>query len=422
LDIDVYGGIGRTLKAGGFAIGDVLRNPNGQTRFQFAAGPDADESIQSLPAPPVESAVAEEQEPDLSTGVEQFNSFNFDYDWRRDLIGSAHEFGRFMEQRRQDVARARNVDPKTVKFDLLAHSMGSMVSRYFLMYGFAEPQAGEALPPITWDGAEYFSRVVFVAPPNSGSVIAMDNLINGKSLGPLQPFYPAAMLSTHVSPYQLMPRPRHQRVFLNGEPVSDLYDVSLWERYGWGLANPEAADQLALMMPDETDPDRRRTRALAYKQRLLNRARAFHRMMDRWSPAPDWLDMFLVVGGGFETPAGAQVDPVTGAFSITEVGEGDGVVLRASALLDERQDGDFTAGLRSPLRFKTTLFLPDEHVELTKNPVFGDNLLFWLVEAPRTTTRLAKPGQADIYARSGGGAASPQPEASPVLRTPGNDQ
>ena len=121
--------------------------------------------------------------------------------------------------------------------------------------------------------------------------------------------------------------------------------------------------------------------------------------MSSWAAPPAWLDLFLVVGGGFETPALAEIDSAARSFRITANEEGDGVVLRSSALLDERLDGDFSTGFRSPLRFKTTLFLPDEHVELTKNRVFADNLLFWLVEAPRPREELASPQRGGILAQ-----------------------
>lgn len=405
LDIDVYGEAIGILKTGGFAVDEANLSSNPEIADQLSSGERPE--LRQYAAIPAEQVAAT-----------PYDSFNFDYDWRRDIIESAHAFGRFIVQRQAAVAKTRGVRPDEVRFDLLAHSMGGMVSRYFLMYGFAEPIAGKPLPEITWAGARYFNRVIFVAPPNAGSVVALDNLINGKTLGPLQPFYPAAMLATHVSVYQLMPRPRHNRVLMDGKTV-DIYDAKLWEKMGWGLADPTAADQLTLMMPEEPNPDRRRARALAYMSRLLDRAKTFHQMMDRWAPPPDSLEMFLVVGGGFETPAGATVD-ATGVFRITDVEEGDGVVLRASALLDERQDGDFTTGLRSPLRFKTTLFLPDEHVELTKNPVFGDNLLFWLLEAPRTAIRLAKPDRSDLL-----GGTQPRERPSEVTLQPadaGNDK
>ncbi len=378
IDINVYGESIELLSEGGF---NVLRRRPGRDAF--------DEQrffVQPQPAPTIDEPPSD------------FDSFQFDYDWRRDLIDTAHRFGEFLEERRATVARDRGVPEREVRFDLLAHSMGSLVSRYFLMYGFAAPseEPGAPLPPVTWAGAEFFDRVVFVAPPNGGSIIAMDNLVNGKELGPLQPVYPAAMLGTHPAAYQLMPRSRHNRLRIDGEAGFDIFDPALWVEMGWGLADPGAVAELALLMPDEPDADRRRARAIAYQARLLRRAERFHAMMDRWAEPPDHLDLFLVVGGGFETPAIADLDTATGVFAITENEEGDGVVLRASALLDERLDGDLARGFRSPLRFDTTLFLPDEHVELTRNRVFGDNLLFWLLEAPRGGSELERPKNAGV--------------------------
>ncbi|MEM7188812.1 MAG: hypothetical protein AAF439_04300 [Pseudomonadota bacterium] len=379
IDIDVYIGVARTLDAGGFRV-------SGQSSFD---GPGAPVTL----AEPIETSVEETEERQEATS--DFNAFRFDYDWRRDLIETAHAFGRFLRRRQIQVATARGVAPDEVKFDLIAHSMGGLVSRYFLMYGDAAPGPDGTLPPITWDGARFFSRAIFVAPPNAGSISAMTYLVNGRSLGPFQPHFPATLLATHPSIYQLMPRSRHNRLFQAGAPVEDLYDIKLWRENGWGLTGPEADTHLALLLPEVDSPTERRKIALKHKARLLERAEQFHTMMDRWAPPPADLDLFLVVGGGFETPATANILPDR-TIEIADVEEGDGVVLRSSALLDERLDGDFSNGLRSPLRFKTTLFLPDEHIELTKNPVFGDNLLFWLLEAPRPAEELARPDRGSL--------------------------
>ncbi|MEM1343310.1 MAG: hypothetical protein AAGI34_01875, partial [Pseudomonadota bacterium] len=189
-------------------------------------------------------------------------------------------------------------------------------------------------------------------------------------------------------------RARHERVREANGNALDLYDPALWERHGWGLLDPEAEALRAWLMPEIADPGARLDRARRHQARLIARAKAFHAAMDRPASPPPRLETFLVVGGGFATPAAAEVDPASGSFTLTTREEGDGVVLRASVLLDERQGGTAGGGLRTPLDVDTTLFLPDEHVELTKNPVFGDNLLFWLLERPRNVEDLAEPGTA----------------------------
>lgn len=394
--IDIYGGIARMLAAGGFRAA-----PEEHRFLRRHGGPgpasDRDDAAALAPDPP---GARGPTLADYRRIVEDdSNQFRFDYDWRRDIPALAREFHRFVLQRRRRVAARRslggeNIHPEDVRFDLLAHSMGGLVARYYLMYGPADLPADGSLPPITWAGARYFDRVIFVAPPNAGSISALDNLVNGKEIGPFQPVYPAVLPGTHPSVYQLMPRLRHRRLRVRApgsELVADPYDPALWERFGWGLADPAAAGYLAWLMPEIADPDQRRSRALVHLGRLLARAEQFHRAMDRWAPPPEHLELYLVVGGGLRTPASALVDSATGRLTISGAEEGDGVVLRASALLDERQGGDMVAGLRTPLRYKTVLLLPDAHIALTRNPVFGDNLLFWLLEQPRDSGRLARP-------------------------------
>ncbi|MEM9043946.1 MAG: hypothetical protein AAGC81_04570 [Pseudomonadota bacterium] len=381
IDLEVYGGVRRTLGFGGFNV-------------EQGATPDNVDAVSTDVTTPSFEDYAALAEQDPAT------AFRFDYDWRKDLATLAQEFHKFVLQRKQFVAdqrsrmTGRRVNPDDVTFDLLAHSMGGLVTRYYLMHGPADLKESGRLPPITWEGAKHFNRVIIVATPNAGSILAMDNLINGKELGPLQPVYSAPLLATHASTWQLMPRHRHKRVQYLGldmANVPNIYAPETWEENGWGMAGSEVEPLLSWLLPEISDPVARREKALRHQSRMLKRAERFHEAMDRWSPKPPRLEMFLVVGGGFETPARAIVDPSTGIFKLDAVEEGDGVVLRTSVLLDERQGREYTAGLSSPLRFDTVLFLPDEHVELTKNPVFGDNLLFWLLEQPRDTGLLRSP-------------------------------
>lgn len=411
IDLEIYGGVRRTLSAGGFQLvqGATPDNENGVENLT-GAGPTYEDY-----------ASLAQEDPETA--------FRFDYDWRRDLVSLAQDFHRFVLQRRSFVAdqrsriTGRNVSPDEIVFDLLAHSMGGLIVRYYLMHGPADLSDEGELPPITWEGAQYFSRVVIVASPNAGSILAMDNLVNGKELGPFQPVYSGALLATHASTWQLMPRARHARVRFIGTRSAmdaDPYNPDIWEKFGWALADPDAEPLLSWLLPGIEDPEMRRERALVHQSRMLRRAERFHQAMDRWAPKPEFLEMFLVVGGGFETASDAVVDTSTGEFLIDGVEEGDGVVLRASVLLDERQGGTYNSGLSSPLRFDTTLFLPDEHVELTKNPVFGDNLLFWLLEQPRDTGLLKSAEAKSVKAVSLPGLGAPG--GGPIESNAGNDR
>jgi len=171
----------------------------------------------------------------------------------------------------------------------------------------------------------------------------------------------------------------------------DIFDVEEWDRNNWGLLNPDQDKVLQTLMPEEPTAEARRARAKNHLKKVLARADQFQRAIDRPVTLPEGLNAYLVVGGGYETPAAGEFVPESGRLEVSRLEEGDGVVLRASSLLDERQDGNYTLGLRTPLTFKSVLLLPEEHVDITKSPVFGDNLLFWLLEGQRRGDELARP-------------------------------
>ena len=100
--------------------------------------------------------------------------------------------------------------------------------------------------------------------------------------------------------------------------------------------------------------------------------------------APPAGDLFLVVGTGLDTPAGLVLDPQSRRPVRVTMEEGDGVVLRASALGEEGQGGHPAPGRRPSAGYRTVLLLPGEHVGITQDPVFADNLLYWLLGSPRS--------------------------------------
>ncbi len=168
------------------------------------------------------------------------------------------------------------------------------------------------------------------------------------------------------------------------KPVEDILDPELWKRMGWGLASPAQEQVLAQLMPD-TDPGERRRRALSLQVRILGRAKQFMDALDRPATPPSHLKIYLVAGDALETPKRLSVGSKDGEIRVLDTGKGDGVVLRQSALLDERLGAEWSPRLRSPIEFRATLFLPYEHLKLTSNRTFRDNLLYWLLDEPRPT-------------------------------------
>lgn len=332
----------------------------------------------------------------IDYGDDHYTCFQFPYDWRRDIVESARVLHRFVIEKQAEVSkqysRRFGIEEPNVKFDIVTHSMGGLVTRYFLMYGSQDLPADGSLPELTWEGARFVERAIFVGTPNAGSVSALENLVSGRDLSPFAPIYPPALLGTFPSVYQLLPRARHRHVVWDGDPddpVEDLFDPALWERLGWGLAAADQAEQLEKLLPDVSDPLARRQHALEFQAQLLRRAESFMAAVDRAAAPPPGLEMFLVAGDGHDTPALASVDSSSGEISIVQSGEGDGTVLRSSALLDERRGGVWQPNVVTPIQFHWTLFLPEEHVNLTRSITFRDNVLHWLLEDPRYTLRAA---------------------------------
>ena len=98
---------------------------------------------------------------------------------------------------------------------------------------------------------------------------------------------------------------------------------------------------------------------------------------------PPGLSIKLVIGDNHPTASQVTVSRDPARATVTEFGDGDGTVLRASALSDQRDDATWLPTLRTPLGFDQALFIQDTHKGLTDNSTFTDNVLFWLLEDPR---------------------------------------
>jgi hypothetical protein len=157
----------------------------------------------------------------------------------------------------------------------------------------------------------------------------------------------------------------------------------VWQRLGWGLAGRGLEGDLATLMPDVPSAEERRRLALALQARLLRRARAFAAAMEQPAAPPRGTELMLVAGDSMPTPLRLSVAP-DGRLTLVMTGPGDGVVLRDSVLLDQRQGQDpRPPRVVSPMGFERALFLPREHLEITRDATFRDNILFWLLEEQR---------------------------------------
>ncbi|MEF8796174.1 MAG: hypothetical protein V5A48_06965 [Salinivenus sp.] len=326
---------------------------------------------------------------DVDYGPDHFTCFQFDYDWRRDNVENARRLHEFIQEKRAYVQREYEerygIEDYDVHFDVVAHSMGGLLTRYYLRYGTAELPEDQR-PTLTWDGATYVDRAVLVGPPNAGSAHTLDYLTNGRDFGRFAPEYAPALLGTMPSLYQLLPRGRHGALRAAADTsvvVDSIYSASFWRRMEWGLADPDQANMLRTLLPSVDDPAARRRIAQEHLEKSLSRAERFTAALDRPADRPDSLDLLLIAGDATPTLARMQVDRATGELTPLGDAPGDGTVLRSSALMDERVGRDWQPTLRSPVDWSHATFLFEDHVEMTADPAFTDNLLYYLLVRPR---------------------------------------
>ena len=92
--------------------------------------------------------------------------------------------------------------------------------------------------------------------------------------------------------------------------------------------------------------------------------------------------MYLVAGDAAATSAMAEVEPESGRVRVVSMAPGDGTVLRTSALMDERVGRGWTPRVQSPIDWTGVTFLFADHLGMTRDPIFHDNLLYLLLEQP----------------------------------------
>jgi len=318
--------------------------------------------------------------------------FQCGYDWRRDISESAATLGEKIRIAQESARQAQGLDAGApLRVDVVAHSMGGLVLRYYLRYGEIPLPDDGSVPTLTWAGAEHVRRAVLVGTPNAGSALAIEQLVDGWALAPITPNYRPAVLGTMPAVYQLLPRVRHARVIAaaSGEPV-DLYDPAEWKRYGWGLAGQGIDKELSWLLP-EYDAESRRRIGYDHLAKCLAKAEQLHRALDTPAVPPQGTEIVLFAGDSEPTLDVVLVDP-DGSIRTGAESSGDGTVTRDSALMDERVGRTWMPRVRSPIAWSRVQFLSGDHLGMTNDTSFVDNLLYLLLEAPGPDGADAVPG------------------------------
>jgi len=311
-------------------------------------------------------------------------SFAFGYDWRRDLVATAKQLDAFIQERKSHLQKryeeVYGVKDYDVKFDIVAHSMGGLVARYYLLYGDADLPADGSMPKVTWKGARNIGKVVIVGTPNAGYLDAFTELVEGMVFSRGVPRIEPATVGTWSTLYQMMPFPSLGMVVdQNGETL-DLYDPALWIRMKWGLADPRQENELAKLLPGVTGSEKRREIALGHLKKSLDRAKQFARAVSVDEVPPASLGLHLFLGESIMTNGRAFVEEETGKVKIVKQVPGDGKVAARSALFvqtaNSKAGGPFVG---SRIHWDSVTFLFAAHMGITRDPVFISNMLYILL-------------------------------------------
>ncbi len=313
----------------------------------------------------------------------------FTYDWRQDNVKTAQKLHQFIK------TIQRNHNNPTLKVDVVAHSMGGLVSRYYMRYGETDVLNDNDFP-VNLSGAKNIRKVVLLGTPNFGSVGAVESFITGLKVGLRK--IPTEVLVTMPSIYQLFPHSINDwLVNIDGKALDrDVFDYEIWRRFQWSIYDPKVQKRILAHFEDSKQGQERIQLLQSYFHKHLERARRF-----LWSlsvPVKDVPYQIVVMGGTCElTPAKLLVEEVNGVsvtrlkpsaienpkaginYSHLMLEPGDGTVTKASLLARDILDPTAPQHRYSFFPLSYPYFLCENHSTLTTNINFQDNLLHILL-------------------------------------------
>ncbi len=317
----------------------------------------------------------------------QKNFYVFFYDWRQDNVKTAGQLADFIDQIREDYKQP------DMKVDIVAHSMGGLITRYYIRYGRQDVvNDNDFDKKINMYGGERVRRVVLLGTPNLGSTKTLNRFINGVKIGLKR--IGTETLATMPSLYQLFPHPLNDWLITNeGKPLQrDLYDVRIWRSFQWSIFDPLVRERILSRFDSGEEGQNYLATLESYFEKHLERARRFV-----WSltvDLPESHPNLIVFGGGCTlTSARIIVEEIEGESHIRLYPEevvnkiegvdydalmlepGDGSVTKASLLGRNVLDPSIKRHKYSFFPLDYSLILCEKHNSLTGNINFQDNLL-----------------------------------------------
>jgi pimeloyl-ACP methyl ester carboxylesterase len=315
----------------------------------------------------------------------QRSFYVYPYDFRLDNVAAARGLHELIER-----IRADHGDPG-LQVDVLAHSNGGLLARYYSRYGIADVLGSAPFEP-TGAGRASIRRLLLVGTPNLGTIQPVLSYMRGEEIGLRR--MPGEVMATCTGAPQLMPHPALPWLAdAYGRNIDrSLYDVATWRELGWSLWDPRVVQRTVARHGGGAAGERYLALLREYMAKHMQRGRSFMEALS--VPANGSEPPILVFGGDCELTLSRVVvedtgkrlvgrervrdiaAPVPGVdYEALMFEPGDAVVTRASLL------GRRTLNVAAPrsevesLGITHSVFLCETHQQLTGNPSFQDNLL-----------------------------------------------
>lgn len=311
----------------------------------------------------------------------------FTYDWRQDNVVTARKLDAFIEQIRRDYG-----DP-ALRVDVIAHSMGGLILRYYQRYGTEDVLDGNVFP-VTGAGAAKLRRVVLLGVPNQGATLAIHRFLNGYQVGISR--LPTEGVATMPGLFQFFPHPAVDWVTdIRGQPLElDLFDVGTWRRFGWSIFDRRMQRRMASqpgVWPEQQVFER-------WFEKHLERARRFAWSLMVPAGEADQVSLLNMGGDCLPTPRRLVIEKDGGEFIARLRPEqiaspipgveyehlmhepGDGSVTRSSLIARQEMNPRIPRFEYSRAGLGRAFFVCEQHDSLTGNVSLIDNLMHFLLD------------------------------------------
>lgn len=156
----------------------------------------------------------------------------FSYDWRKEVMEHVYKL---------DQQINLLIEKGYTQINIIAHSLGGLITAYYLRYGIQEPQ--KAIE--NWSGSKFVNKVVFASVPFRGTLVALRDVQFGENVIFNKQILNKNAIRSFPVAYHLLPDSDTKALFsINDDFKSvSLYDLSTWKNYQLGLFEyPQSQD------------------------------------------------------------------------------------------------------------------------------------------------------------------------------------